>query len=332
MNISDISEFGFIERLSASFKELLPKGVKGIGDDCALFPKNRNEFYMVSADMLIEDHHFYKNRILPYQLGFKSLAVNLSDIAAMGGTPLASFLSIGLPADTSIEWLDEFVSGYKYLSVKENVPLCGGDTVGSPVITLSITVIGEAKASAVRLRSMAKAGDVICCTSNLGDSGGGFLTLSSGIDPLADEEFLLKRHYEPYPEIAAGKWLSRSEGVGAMIDISDGLLSDLSHVVKASEVSAFLNLQDIPISPELRRSADRHGWDSLNLALNGGEDYCLLLTVNRDNFKNVSDGFLKAFTRPLFAIGGIEEGNANIRFLKDGKEMDLSGKPFSHFG
>ncbi|MCL1910795.1 MAG: thiamine-phosphate kinase [Leptospirales bacterium] len=332
MKISDISEFGFIERLSASFKELLPKGVKGIGDDCALFPKNPGEFYMVSADMLVEDHHFYKSKILPRQLGFKSLAVNLSDIAAMGGTPLASFLSIGLPADMSIEWLDGFVSGYKELSVKENVPLCGGDTVASPVITVSVTVIGEAEAAAVRLRSMAKPGDIICCTSNLGDSGGGFLVLSSGIDALSDEEFLLKRHYEPYPEISAGKWLGSAEGAGAMIDISDGLLSDLSHIVKESGVSAFLNLQDIPISPELRRSAERHGWDSLELALNGGEDYCLLLTVNRDNFKKVSEGFLKTFARPLFAIGEIEKGNGGMRFLKDGKEVDLPGKPFSHFG
>jgi len=332
MNISDISEFGFIERLSAAFKELLPEGVTGIGDDCALFPKNKEEFYMVSADMLIEDHHFYRNKILPHQLGYKSLAVNLSDIAAMGGAPLASFLSVGLPSDTSLEWLDEFVSGYKELSEKENVPLCGGDTVASPVITISITVIGEAKAAAVRLRSMAKVGDIICCTSNLGDSGGGFLALSSGIPALADEKFLLKRHYEPYPEISAGKWLVRAGSVGAMIDVSDGLLSDLSHILKASGVSAFLNLQDIPISPELRRSAEKHGWDSLELALNGGEDYCLLLTVNRDNFKNISDGFFKTFARPLFAIGGIEQGDGKIRFLKDGKEVDLPGKPFSHFG
>ena len=331
MNISDISEFGFIERLSATFKELLPKGVKGIGDDCALYPKNTEEFYMVSADMLIEDHHFYRNKILPHQLGFKSLAVNLSDIAAMGGAPLASFLSIGLPPDISLEWLDGFVAGYKSLSVKENVPLCGGDTVASPVIVVSVTVIGEAKAAAVRLRSMAKAGDIICCTSNLGDSGGGFLALSSGIDAFADEEFLLKRHHEPYPEISAGKWLALAEGAGAMIDISDGLLSDLSHILKASGVSAFLNLQDIPISFELKRSAERHGWDSLELALNGGEDYCLLLTVNKDNFKDVSEGFLKTFGRPLFPLGGIESGNGSIRFVKEGKEVNLSGKPFSHF-
>ena len=332
MKISDISEFGFIERLSASFKELLPKGVKGIGDDCALFPKNSDEFYMVSADMLVEDRHFFKNKILPYQLGFKSLAVNLSDIAAMGGTPLASFLSIGLPAETSLEWLDKFVSGYKELSVKENVPLCGGDTVASPIITISVTVIGEAEAAAVRLRSMAKPGDIICCTSNLGDSGAGFLALSSGIGALSDEQFLLKRHYEPYPEISAGKWLGRTKGIGAMIDISDGLLSDLFHIIKESGVSAFLNLQDIPISQELKRSADRHGWNSLELALNGGEDYCLLLTVSRDNFKNVSEEFLKTFARPLFAIGEIEDGDGKIRFLRDGKEVDLPGKPFSHFG
>ncbi|MDR3238347.1 MAG: thiamine-phosphate kinase [Spirochaetia bacterium] len=334
MNISDISEFAFIERLSSSFAELLPRGFTGIGDDCALFPKSAQESYAVSTDLLIENHHFYRNKIPPYSLGIKSLAVNLSDIAAMGAEPMASFLSVGLPKDISMDWLDSFTAGYKALSLKENVPLCGGDTTASPHICVSVTVIGFARNEAIRRRSMARAGDIICCTSNLGDSGGGFLVLQSDIETGADEDFLLKRHYEPYPEIAAGKWLASRRGAGAMMDISDGLVSDLEHILAASGAAAFLNLEAIPLSAQLKRCAERHGWDSLDLALNGGEDYCLLLTVAKDEFAGTSEKFFEAFGRPLFPIGGIEpmmSGGGKIRFLQNGKETAFTGKPFRHF-
>ena len=331
MKISETGEFAIIDDIVASFKELLPVNMKGIGDDCALIPKNENESYVISTDMLVEDHHFYKNKISAFDLGFKSLAVNLSDIAAMGARPVASFLSVALPRDLEKSWVDEFIAGYKSLSVSENVPLCGGDTVASEKLTVNVTIIGEALNASIRFRSMARLGDDLCCTKTLGDSAGGFLLLQADTTTGNIEKILLESHYKPYPEIAAGKWLAAQKGVHAMIDISDGLVADLRHILSASGVAAFLNREAIPISASLKEAAKKHNWNSLELALNGGEDYCLLFTIDKTETENITKGFLAEFGRPLYILGGIEAGSGHVRLLEGENEISYSKKGFTHF-
>jgi thiamine-monophosphate kinase len=331
MKISDLGEFGFIDRVASSFQGLLKEGFTGIGDDCAVLPKNESQVLVVTTDMLAEDVHFYRSKISARELGFKSLAVNLSDIAAMGGKPESSFLSLGVPADTDISWLDGFFDGYRELSLKENVMLCGGDTISSDRIVINVTIIGSAEKSLLRMRSMAAPGEIICCTDNLGDSAAGFRILQQDLAGGEDENFLVRRHHCPVPGVAEGQWLARRRGVRAMIDISDGISSDLRHILRASSVGASLDLERIPLSRQLRSVSERHQWDPLDLAVNGGEDYCLLLTVDSGEFENISAAFEETFRRPLTAIGGTDDMAGDLRLFLNGKQVRCNGSGFHHF-
>ncbi len=329
MKISDTGEFPFIERISSAFKDLVPKNVIGIGDDCAVFYYG-DTAEIITADMLVENSHFYADAISPFELGYKALAVNLSDISAMGGVPEAVFLSAGIPACTSMEWLDEFIRGFRELSVMENVSLCGGDTVNSDRIVINVTVKGKCSVRNLHFRSMAAEGDVIFCTGKLGDSAAGFRLLRSGKCLCERDRLLIKRHHQPSPETAAGKWLGEQPGVRAMMDISDGIVSDLSHILKASGKGAVLNTENIPVSEELKQAAAEYGWNPLETALFGGEDYCLLFTADESLADKLSADFLKHFGRPLFPVGRITSGTG-LSVRNHGMPFIPEGRIFSHF-
>jgi thiamine-monophosphate kinase len=331
MKISDLGEFAFIDRVASSFKDLLKEGVTGIGDDCAVLPKNESHVLVVTTDMLAEDVHFYRSKISARELGFKSLAVNLSDIAAMGGNPESSFVSLGVPADTDISWLAAFFEGYRELSKKENVALCGGDTISSDKIIINVTIIGSVEKSLLRTRSMASPGEIICCTDCLGDSAAGFRILRQDLARGEDENFLVRRHHFPVPKVAEGQWLARQKGVRAMIDISDGISSDLRHILRASGVGASLGLENIPVSPQMQRLSEKYGWDPLELALNGGEDYSLLFTVASEEFTRVSAAFEETFNRPMIAIGKTDGRPGELRLFLKGKAVQSCGSGFHHF-
>ena len=220
MKLKDLGEFGLIERFSEKyFSESLSDGFLGIGDDCAVIPALGGDF-LVSTDLLTENVHFIKDEIGGEMLGKKSLAVNLSDLAASGATPVASFLSIAIPPETDTEFLDLFFKGYAFWSKKFNCPLLGGDTTKSAGgLTINVTVIGKAKNK--KLRSGAKPGDVICVTGFLGDSAAG---LEFVIDPKKkrdkNAEYFISRHHNPEPRISEGKFLADFQSVHAMMDIS----------------------------------------------------------------------------------------------------------------
>lgn len=329
MRISDTGEFPFIERISSAFKDLVPENVMGIGDDCAVFYYG-DTAEIITTDMLVENSHFYADAISPFELGYKALAVNLSDIAAMGGVPEAVFLSAGIHSSTSMEWLDEFIRGFRELSVMEKVPLCGGDTVKSDRIVINVTVKGKCSVRNLHFRSMAEDGDVIFCTGKLGDSAAGFRLLRSEKDLCERDRFLIKRHHQPSPETAAGKWLGEQSGVRAMMDISDGLVSDLSHILRASGKGAVIDMGKIPLSQELEQASAEYGWDPVETALFGGEDYCLLLTADNEAAERISVDFSSCFGRPLYAVGRITSGSGLV-FMKDGKIISPLGNTFSHF-
>jgi len=332
MRINEIGEFKFIDRISGMFKDLLLPGYLGIGDDCAIIPYNDNEDYVVTTDMLIEDIHFLKGRITPEQLGYKSLAVNLSDIAAMGGKPVGSYLSIGIPAETEVEYLDAVMKGYHDLSQKYQVQLLGGDTTKSKKnLVINIVVIGKCKKGVARLRSMTQSNDIICVTGFLGDSAGGLEVLLNHLPETKDNLQLIRSHHLPEPHIKEGIWLAQHQELHAMIDVSDGISSDLSHILKTSGKSAIVDLNKLPVSDILKRVSSEQGWDIDRLATSGGEDYVLLCTVKASNFEKIKAGFHATFNRDLFPIGEITDGENLIKWIKNGKQVFFNQHGFDHF-
>ena len=332
MKLADIGEFGFIGRFASKFDGLIDETDQGIGDDCAIVSISDTEAHVITTDLLIEDVHFLKDRISPEELGYKSLAVNLSDIAAMGAQPLYSFLSIGIPKDTDVEYLDRFMEGYRQLSEKYGVPLMGGDTTKSNIgLVINVAVVGRGKKCKLRQREMAKKGDLICVTGNLGASAGGLKVLLDDLELNDTNSELVQAHHLPEPQINEGIWLAQQKGVHAMMDISDGISSDLLHILKASEVSAIVHLDKIPVSSALLDAAMENGWSIYDLATGGGEDYQLLFTIDKDEFKKTNEAFSKEFGKPIFAIGEIKNGDPEITWRENNLEITKDKSGFDHF-
>jgi thiamine-monophosphate kinase len=377
MKLQEIGEFGFIDRFTPWFKDLVHEHQVGIGDDCAIISANDTEDWLITTDLLMEDVHFLRDAITPWQLGYKSLAVNLSDIAAMGGTPTGSFLSIAIPESIDVEYLDAFMKGYHELSAKYQVPLLGGDTTRSlKHLAINVCVTGKCPKGKARKRNMAQSGDVLCVTGNLGDSAAGLKLLLekrsfdlarwrpcntgsmlkrllkkqlSSAEPnsriaqigrgillkkqpfSAKHDFLLEKHHKPEPRIEEGLFLSSFPEVHAMMDLSDGIASDLKHILDASGKKAVVNVDQLPLSDALIQVADEQHWDAVELAATGGEDYELLLTVAAEDFPAIEQNFLNRFGKPLCPIGFIEEGAPRIQWLKEGVEYPFSKSGFNHF-
>lgn len=339
--LSDLGEFGLIGRIRERFRA--PEGVTGIGDDCAVIPQRSGRDTLVSTDMLIEGTHFLRADIPPYALGWKSAAVNISDIAAMGGSPTATFLSVALPAGLEAGWMEAFLRGYAELSERFGATLLGGDTTASPDrICINVAVLGECPSGSARLRSAAREGDLVCVTGCLGDSAAGLKAILEGVERDADVQSLIDRHYLPLPRVAEGLRLAATPGVHAMMDISDGIGSDLQHILEASSagravaagagkrprsaaemplqqhpaaLGARIDLEKLPLSEELQRVCARLGWDAAALAAGGGEDYELLFTCTPEAEQ--------ALDVPHFVIGEMT-AQGGLRGLEG-----LSG--FDHF-
>lgn len=332
MQLSEIGEFGFIKRFAHKFDNLISSNKIGIGDDCALIPINDIETYVITTDLLIEDIHFLKEKIPPKELGHKSLAVSLSDIAAMGAEPKFSFLSIGIPKQTSIEYLDAFMNGYYALSEKYQTPLMGGDTTKSPdKLMINVVVVGQCKKADARLRSMAKHGDLICVTGNLGDSAAGLNILLKQIEITKQNKLLVQKHHVPEPRIKEGFYLAKQNSVRAMMDISDGISSDLIHILNSSGMRADIFTEKLPVSSTMSTVAKKHGWKELELATSGGEDYELLFTVDRKDIDRLKKDYFKKFAENITVIGEIKEGQAKINWLKNGKPIEFVKGGFNHF-
>ncbi|MBQ0016545.1 MAG: thiamine-phosphate kinase [Bacteroidales bacterium] len=274
-----LSEFDLIDKIKTMFPT--PQNMIGIGDDCAIIPQASGFDTLVSTDLLIEGVHFLRQDIQPTLLGWKAAAVNLSDIAAMGGKPIGTFLSVALPSDCSQEWIDQFLEGYHDISSCYNVSLLGGDTTRSlNTICINVGVVGTVPHGKALQRNTAQVGDLICVTGPLGDAAAGLKIILSQLPRLDHESALVLRHYHPMPRIEEGITLAATPGVHAMMDISDGIASDLRHIVKASQVGADVDVERLPFSNELLSVCQKYNWDRVQLALEGGEDYELLFTMD----------------------------------------------------
>lgn len=331
MKINEIGEFGLIGRIAAGFRDLIPTGWEGIGDDCAVIPWRDGESLLVTTDLLVEGVHFLRDRISARELGAKSLAVNLSDVAAMGGRPVATFLSLGLPTGgVGVEWCDAFFEGYRSFGV----PLLGGDTTSSRSgIVLNITVLGLASNDCIKRRDAARPGDRIAVTGTLGDSAAGLRVLLESLPSTPETDELIERHHRPRPHLKEGEWLGRQSGVHALMDVSDGVASDLLHILRASSVGATVDLGQLPVSPLLQDTAARYGWDARELALTGGEDYVLLLTVAPETADDLQRRFEAEFGRPLYWIGTCSGGEAAIAYRDTNGHLTNTNhyRGFNHF-
>lgn len=332
MKLSEIGEFGLIQRFSAPFLKNLPPGTRGIGDDCAILPWKKDSALLVTTDMLVENVHFLRAGILPEDLGWKSLAVNLSDIAAMGGNSHSAFLSLGLPLDIAVGWIDRFFKGLRGLAAKEKVRLLGGDTTRSEkAVIINVAVLGSVDRRRAKLRSAARPGDVVCVTGCLGDSAAGLKIILAGHPAATDETRLTRRHNRPRPHLAEGAWLARQKGVRAMMDVSDGIDSDIRRIMESSRCGAAIDIGLLPLSAELRRVSKKFGWKAASLAASGGEDYCLLLTVDPSGLHAVREGFSRTFGRPLHVIGHILPRAQGLVYTEGGKAARLQARGYDHF-
>lgn len=332
MKLSELGEFGLIRRIQSRFATP-GGGALGIGDDCAVLPLDGARVQLVTTDLLIENIHFLRNRISAEDLGHKALAVNLSDIAAMGGAPTGAFLSVGFPPDLEVDWLDRFFAGIQTLADASACPLLGGDTTRSEDrIVINFAVLGAAARGEVKYRSTARPGDRIAVTGDLGDSAAGLRVLLAGgpTEAAGGERRLVVAHHRPRPHLEEGQWLARREAVHAMMDVSDGIDSDLRRIMEQSGIGVAVDLDALPMSDALRTVCAARGWSAADLAAAGGEDYCLLCTVEPRAFPELARAFEARFGRPLHAIGTVREESA-LSYRFDGRPAKLAGHGFDHF-
>ena len=312
-----MTEFGFIESLRTLCADLPPGGFEGIGDDCAVLPLGDGQALVFTADLLTEGVHFLREATTPEELGAKALAVNLSDVAGMGARPVATLLSLALPPDATDEWAARFMQGYHALSARYGTALVGGDTTRSEHgITINVTAIGRADEKHLKRRSAAREGDILLVTGPLGASGAGLRDILAGRydTPLA------ALHRSPLPQVAEGQWLGIRREVHAMMDLSDGLASDVRHIMEQSGTGAAIELTQIPVA---------EGSD-LRTAACGGEDYQLLLTAAPEAAEKLTADFAQRFGAPLYPVGRIEPGDG-LRWLRDGAETELDWRGFTHY-
>lgn len=320
MKIKDVGEFGLID-IIRRMQRGAEEGTTGIGDDCAVIPAGGGRSYVITTDMLVEGRHFILENITPCDLGYKAMAVNVSDAAAMGAEPKYSFLSLSIDPETPLDWFEEFMKGYGSFGI----PLLGGDTTAGNKgsMTLNITVIGETENGNIKYRSGAREGDIIAVTGNLGSSAAGLRAILNGYAEMYPE--IAKAHNRPEINIEGGIWLGKQKAVSAMTDISDGIASDLLHICERSGCGAVIDTESLPISDETLKYCREHGLDPVSTALGGGEDYLLLLTVGKKDFAEIK----RNFPGSLFEIGRITKGK-EIKYIKDGKETSQA-MGFRHF-
>lgn len=325
MKLKELGEFGLIDRIAAQVTGRA--GVRlGIGDDAAALDPSPGSVTLVTTDMLLEGVHFDLSFSDPLTLGRKSLSVNLSDLAAMGGKPRHALLSLAVPRDLPVEFLDRFTEGFLERAGEFGVALVGGDTCASRSgLVISVTAMGEQLPERVVSRSGARPGDLIFVTGTPGDSALGLIQLRSGERAGAP----VRKHLDPPPRVREGVALAEAGIPTAMIDVSDGLLADLGHILDLSGVGALLELARLPLSPSLRERWSRLGEDPYRLPLAGGEDYELLFTAPPEAEEAVRE-LLAPLGTQVSAIGEIT--GAGVRVVApDGSDYPVAVQGYNHF-
>jgi thiamine-monophosphate kinase len=329
LDLGQLGELGLIEAVRRRARGARAAGwLEGIGDDAAVLRPRAGCDLVATSDALVEDVHFRWRTTDAVSLGRKALAVNLSDLGAMGARPLGFLLAWGLPESARPDALDGVLAGLLAQARAARCPLVGGDTVRAPVWMLTITALGEVPRGRALLRSAARPGDRILVSGDLGGSALGFHALESGAAERPELAPFAARHLRPAPPWRSGPLLARTRQVHAAIDLSDGLLRDLGHVASASGVRLRVDVDRLPLARGLRSAAAGLGLDPVSLALAGGEDYQLALCVAA---RAPATSVLARRARcRLTEIGVVERGRGLI-FERAGARFEPASHPFEHF-
>ncbi len=336
--VTETGEFGLIDRLESILGTPSdPNVIRTIGDDAAVYSIGGGKVHVVTTDALIENIHFDRAFMPMAFLGAKVMAVNVSDVVAMNAKPRYATIAIGLPHDVSVEMIEAVYTGIQKACKAYGVSLIGGDTTAAQRMTITVTVIGEADEDAIVYRHGAHIDDIVCVTGDLGASYAGLRVLleqraalqKSGLDfvPALDGfRYVIQRHLTPTPRLTALDVLAKA-GVkpSAMIDISDGLASEIEHICRQSHCGASLKATDLPIHKETRDTAAHFSQDADTYALYGGEDYELLMTIRPDDWKKIPAG-------TLTAIGTITDFEDIVIETPEGSRIQLKGRGYQHFG
>ena len=325
MRVAELGEIPLIKRIVSLLPEI-GQGqdlLLGPGDDTAAW-RSPYPITLSTTDALIQGVHFLSSTISWRDLGWKALAVNLSDIAAMGGTPTYALVSLDLPPDTEVESVVDFYRGFLDLAARFEVTIAGGNVSRADRVSVHITLMGGLPSESMLRRSAAKPGDAIAVTGHLGASAAGLRLIKAKKEGPAAEA-LLQAHRRPWPRVQEGKSLLQL-GIKAAMDISDGLLSDLGQLCLASKLTARIWADRIPIHPNVREVFTRQ---ALRLALAGGEDYELLFSCP----PGLVEQARKSLPVPLTVIGELEDGEAGKVVILDrwGQELPAVERGWDHF-
>ena len=301
----------------------------GIGDDAAVWQPSRSRRSVISSDALIEDVHFSRAWMSPDDIGWRAMASNLSDLAAMAAHPRLGTVSLGVSPEWTSDALLECYGGMARCARAFGLDIAGGDLTRAPVLTIAITVIGEVRASNCKTRSGARPGDVFAVTGALGASRAGLDVARRTVqleDPLT--AIALAAHRTPQPRVAAGRWLGASSHVHAMMDCSDGLSSDLARMARASGVGA--RIERVPVADAAAAAAGALGVDPTAYALAGGEDFELLVAVDARAFEHLSRRFHARFGHPLERLG-VARADERVVMVNQGREEPIAQTGWDHF-
>ncbi len=333
-DLKTLGEFGLIDRIANHPSPETSKVICGIGDDCAVYGLEGGRVRLVTTDMMVESTHFLSSTP-PEGLGHKILAVSLSDIAAMGGTPTDAVISLAIPPDLDPGYIERLYHGLYACADRFSVAVTGGDTTRSPgPLVLNLTLTGEMLESQICYRRGARPGDLIYVSGTLGDAAAALALLSHEIADFSPNHrsYLYRRHYRPEPRVILGKALAESGAVTSMIDISDGITSDLRHICDQSQASAAIREETMPLSPAYSAYCEISGVLPMDMALSGGEDFELLFSVDPAQESVVQSIANKGRPPSLHCIGRIEAGPPLCNIvdtLGDSRPLDPTG--YDHF-
>ena len=318
MKIKDIGgEFALIDRIKNKIKLYSKEVAAGIGDDAAVLKYDKKNYLLFTTDMLVENDHFSLKYSIPEQIGMKAIEQNVSDIAAMGGIPKFAVVSLALPQDIEADFVDKLYIGINKKSKTYKIDIVGGNITHSKEIVINISLTGFVKKKYLALRSGAKIGDLIFCSGDVGKSAAGLELLRGNKNGKS-----IKEHLEPKCRLDLARKLVKV-GVNSMIDVSDGVASEVNHICEESKVGAIIYADNIPISKNTLNDSKKIKKNPLDFALYGGEDFELVFTANKNKLNQ-----MKKYDAAV--IGEIVDKRNGIKLIRKDKRLDLESG-FDHF-
>jgi thiamine-monophosphate kinase len=321
--LHELGEFGLIDRL-AKIIPISPNVIESIGDDCAVI-RVFDRLLLLSTDLMVEGVHFRKDQIAADDLGWKTAASCLSDIAAMGGVPMFCLVSLACPPATEASYIEALYRGMSTLLKRFGAVIVGGDTTGSEQgIVIDMTVIGQTSDNSYVRRGGAQVGDALAVTGHLGLAGATVHALENGF-PIVNE--IQQRYMRPAPRIREGQWLCACDAVHAALDISDGIVQDAGHLARAAMLGIDLDPDAFAVLPHLADYCEQHGLDPKQVLLSCGEDYELAFAISGDKVEETIQAFHNEFRTVLSVVGRFTDEWTGVRLR--GRETDLKG--YEHF-